>query len=84
MRVSDLPRRGSDPATNAEAVTPNDSTVLNETRALFVGTGGNMQVDTADGDTTVFNNIQDGTVLAIAVTKVYSINTTASNIVAMR
>lgn len=84
MKVNDLPRRGADPATNAEEITANDGTTLDETRAIYVGTSGDVKVDTADGDTVTFKNVVGGSILPIAVTKVYSTGTTASDFVGMR
>ena len=73
--------RGSDPADNAAAVTPNDSTDLTNTaRALYIGTTGNVKVDTAAGDTVTFYSVPAGGILPVRVKRVYSTGTTASNI----
>lgn len=67
-------------------VTPNDTTGLSySTRALYVGTAGNLNVSAYDDkDTpTLFVNVAAGTTLDIAVSKVYSTGTTASNIVGL-
>lgn len=72
------------PATLAVAVTPSDATVLSATRALFVGTGGDVAVTMAGGGDVTFTNVPDGTTLPISVTKVLATGTTASDIVAMR
>jgi hypothetical protein len=73
------------PATRASAVTPNDSTDLNTfARALYVGTGGNITLDTVGGDSSVaFANVPDGFVLSVRTQRVRSTGTTASNIVAL-
>lgn len=72
------------PASRGAAVTPSDSNTLGS-RGLWVGTGGNVTVDFLDGGTNIaLNNVPSGTLLPIAVTKVYSTGTTASNIVALR
>tara|TARA_A100001015_G_C15041938_1_gene740327 strand:- start:1345 stop:1638 length:294 start_codon:yes stop_codon:yes gene_type:complete len=52
-------------------------------RALYIGTGGNMQVTMADGATVQFFNIADGTLLPIQVSRVYVTNTTCNSIHAL-
>jgi len=69
-------------AHGAVAVTPSDSTELQVTRGLYVGTSGNLSVVMADGQTIVFSSVPIG-MFPIQVTKVLSTNTTASNIVAV-
>lgn len=76
------------PAANAVAVTPNDSTDLTfVTRGLFVGGGGNLVVIMADqpvdATTVTFTGVPAGTILPIAVRRVRSTSTTATNIVAL-
>lgn len=75
----------SAPAPNAEAVTPNDSTDLtNNSRGLFVGTGGNLVlILTDDSSSVTFKNIADGTVLPLRVKRVLSTGTTATDIVCL-
>lgn len=70
------------PAHTARAVTANDSTVIEVTRALYVGTTGNIAVRMANGDTVTFTAVPVG-ILPIQVDQVHSTNTTASNIVAL-
>jgi hypothetical protein len=73
--------RGSDPADNAAAVTPNDATDLTNTaRALYVGGTGNVKVDTAAGDTVIFYSVPAGAIIPVRVKRVYSTGTTATNI----
>jgi hypothetical protein len=70
-------------AHSALAVTPSDSTILPTTRALFVGTTGNVAVVMAEDENTVtFSSVPVG-IFPIQVIKVMSTNTTASNIVAL-
>lgn len=71
-------------AHSAEAVTASDSTALKPTRALFIGGAGNVKVDMADTGTAVtFTGVQAGALLPIQVVKVYSTDTTATDIVAL-
>ena len=72
------------PATNASTVTPDDNTDLeNTSRALFVGTGGNVAVRMKGGADVTFFNVSDGSILSIRVDRVNSTGTTASNMVAL-
>jgi hypothetical protein len=67
-------------------VTPDNTNALSySTRALYVGTAGNLNVSAYDNSdvATMFINVSAGTVLDIAVSKVYDTGTTASNIVAL-
>jgi len=70
--------------TTSDVVTPSDTTVLTA-GVLFIGTGGDINVVPADGYSAVlFKNVADGTFLPLLVTKVYSTNTTAADIVICR
>jgi hypothetical protein len=70
-------------AYDASAVTPSDSTDLLPTRGLYIGGAGNIKVDMALGNTVTFNGLLAGTVLPVQVVKVYSTDTTATDIVAL-
>lgn len=71
-------------ATDALAVTPNDSTDLSQAaRALYIGGAGNVVVDTLDGTTITFSGATAGSVIPCAVKRVRSTSTTATNIVAL-
>lgn len=75
---------GSDPAEDAGAVTPSDSTNLTRTaRALYVGGAGNVVVITASGTAVTFTNVQAGSIIPVRARRVNSTNTTATNIVAL-
>lgn len=70
-------------ASNGVAVTPGASTIPT-TRALFVGTGGNLELTFADGGAgVVLKNVASGSIVPVQVTKVTSANTTATDIVAL-
>lgn len=72
------------PADNAVAVTPSDSTDLAYvSRALYIGTGGNLVVTMAGGGDVTFSNIPDGSILPIRVSRVKATSTTASGIISI-
>lgn len=71
------------PAFDAAAVTPDDSNDLAKTsRALYVGTTGNIKVTIKGGETLVFSNVPVG-ILPISAARVWATSTTASNIIAL-
>lgn len=73
------------PATRLLAVVPNDGADLAFTvRALWIGGAGNLRVTAADdsGDV-VLTGVPAGTLLPIAVKRVWATNTTATGIVAL-
>lgn len=72
----------ANPADSAVAVTKSDSTVLTETRGLYVGVEGDVAV-TIGGANVTFVGVPSGAILPIRVTKVLSTGTTASSIVAL-
>lgn len=76
-------------AHDARAVTPNDSTIIPTTRALYIGAAGNLTVRMADffaqgagGDNILFVAVPIG-ILPIQVDKVYSTGTAAASIIAL-
>ena len=50
---------------------------------LYIGTGGDVKVDTVSGDAVTFKNLADGSVLAVQVKKVYNTGTDATDIIAL-
>ena len=50
---------------------------------LYVGTGGNLRVVTASGQTVTFASVLGGTFFPVQVLKVFSTGTSAANIVAL-
>lgn len=70
------------------SVTPHDSNPISAGPVtyygLWVGTGGNVKVTLAGSGTQIFNNVASGQLLPIVVTHVFSTNTTASNILALK
>ncbi|MBP9155996.1 MAG: hypothetical protein KBF48_13740 [Xanthomonadales bacterium] len=71
-------------ASNAETVTPHDTTKLTAvTRALYVGVAGNVAVLMADGSTATFVGVPAGTLLPIRIQRVNTTNTTATTMVGL-
>lgn len=72
------------PIENGFPVTPSDSTPLIQvTRALWVGTDGDVSVITRGNDTITLAGVKAGTLIPIRVTHVRFTGTTASSIVAL-
>jgi hypothetical protein len=72
------------PAEHAEAVTPSDATdLLIVSRALFVGSGGNIAVTMASGAAVTFTGVISGSILPIRVSRVKSTATTATSIISI-
>lgn len=67
----------------AETVTLSD-TAKNQFKALYVGTGGNVSVNSYNsGDTVVFYNVPNGTVLPVKTSTVNSTGTSALGIIGL-
>ena len=72
-----------DPAAHAAVVTPSDTVDLaNATRAILVGTGGDLKVTTVGGETVVIPAAPVG-VLPLQVTRIWATSTAASNLTAL-
>ena len=81
---TEIPFIATAPAVNAEEVTPHNTTELTSvSRALWVGTGGNVKVTMKGGAEVTFTGVPDGTLLPFRVKIVWSTGTTASGIVAV-
>lgn len=74
-----------DPARAAFMITPSDQNDLPEiTRAIFVGTGGDLVVQMLDGGNDVsFRNIAPGSLLPIRLKAVRATGTTATHVVGL-
>ena len=53
------------------------------TAVIYVGGAGNVQVQTAQNETVLFSGLNAGTVLPLQVVRVWTTNTTATNLVAI-
>ena len=72
------------PAERAFAITGNDSTDLTIfPRAIYVGGAGNIKVTTIGGDTVTFSGALAGTIIPVRVTRVFSTDTTATNLLGL-
>lgn len=72
-----------DPAGNAFAITPSDATVFVQTsRALYVGIGGDITVEMAQGQEVTFAGLPDGALLPIRVVRVLAA-TTADHLIGL-
>lgn len=75
-------------ATEAASITANDSTTFNKCRAFYVGTGGDVKVQTASsfapsasGGAIVFKNVPQGSLIPLSIMRLYATDTTASDVV---
>lgn len=83
-KFDDYQRGVSAPASDAFAITPDDAgDLIYVTRALYVGTAGDVSVVMRDGGTVVFTNVNGGTTLPCCVSRVMATGTTASGLVGM-
>lgn len=83
-RFADHARGLDAPADHAFAITPSDGTDLSEiTRALYVGTGGDLSLITASGATVSLPNVQSGSVLPLRCRRVRATGTSATGLVGL-
>lgn len=69
----------------AAAVTPHDTNPLADpVSALYIGGAGNVKVVMENGETVTFIAIPVGTILPIAVLRVFNTDTTATNIIGLK
>lgn len=81
---SNFPTTPISPARSAISVTPSDGTDLPHiSRAVFIGQGGDLTVEMADGDITTFEAVPNGTILPIRVKQIRNTATTAASIISL-
>lgn len=72
------------PPKNAFAITPNNAAEIPYvTRAIFVGTGGDLAVTMAAGEQVVFKGVASGSLLPMRIIAVRSTGTTATDIIGL-
>lgn len=67
----------------ATSITPADTDLSQPQRCLYVGSGGNVRVTTVQNNDVTFSNVASGTILPVSVKRVWTTNTTASNIIGL-
>jgi len=74
----------SDPARKAVAITPNDSTEIPVTRAIYIGGSGDLVVRLeGDSANVTFYGVTAGSILPLKAKLVAATSTTASNMLAL-
>ena len=73
----------SDCAGSAIAVTPSDTTNLSKVSVLYIGSSGDVTVNTAGGELVTFAGFQAGGILPVRVIRVLATGTTATNILSL-
>jgi hypothetical protein len=71
------------PATHAVLLVKSDSTVIPDTRGLYVGGAGNLNVVMNDGATALFTAVPVGTTLNISIKQLLDTSTTATAVLAL-
>ncbi len=72
------------PAQHGFAITPHDSVPLTTaTRAIYVGTAGNIAAVLISGAEVTFSNVPSGSLLPVRLARVKSTGTTASNMLGL-
>ena len=70
------------PASHGEAITPSDTAGLSTpTRAIYIGSGGDLAVEMLGGQMLTFRSMQGGVFYPLRVVKVFATGTTATDIV---
>jgi ribosomal protein L2 len=83
-KEKELRRRKAGQGSLAQNITKSDSSTYDSEFNIYVGTGGNLKIDTTDGQTITLKNIPSGTYIDwIKAKKIYNKGTTASDIIAI-
>jgi hypothetical protein len=83
-KFSNFPTTPISPARGGALVAPNDTAELMQvSRALYVGQGGDVALTLADGDTLVFEAVPSGSILPVRASIVRATGTTAAAIIAL-
>ena len=65
------------------AITPADSDLSAQVRALYIGGIGDIKITDPQGNAVTFVNVQTGSILPVMAKRVWSTGTTATNIVGL-
>ena len=65
----------------ATAVTPSDTVNLATPSVIYVGSGGNVKVTTAQGDDVTFTGMLSGSIIPVQVIRVWATGTSATSLV---
>ncbi len=83
-KFANFPTTPISPARGGAQVTPDDtSDLLQVTRAIYIGQGGDISVTLADGDSVVLEGVPAGSLLPIRASAVQATGTSAGAIVAL-
>ncbi len=73
------------PASAGQTLVADDNAPLEYvTRALYVGTGGNLRVTLLSGDVVTLNAVAAGTIYPLRITHLHATGTSAADIVGLR
>ncbi len=73
------------PAVNAADIVPSDAAALPfSTRAIYVGSTGNLRIQLVTGDLVTLTNVQAGSFYPVRVAQVMATGTTAGGLVGLR
>lgn len=67
-----------------EEVTPHDTNTIDEFKGIYVGATGDVKIGNSDDDAVVFTDVPTGTIIPVYGNRVYSTDTTATDLVALR
>ena len=70
-------------AVDAAVVTASDSLTIPVTRALYIGSAGNIAVTLAKGSVVTFANVTSGSILPVQAVKVMATGTTVTGVLAL-
>lgn len=83
-KFAKVPISARAPASDGFAIAPHDVNELAEaTRAIYVGTGGNIAVVLINGDALTFKNAAAGSILPIRCKAVKATGTTAADLIGL-
>ncbi len=73
------------PAVGADLIVPNDTVALpKSTRAIYVGSAGNLRVQFVSGDVVTLSNVQAGVIYPLRAALVLATGTTAGGLLGLR